>query len=135
MPTITLTIDTETLAAMQRGEAVQLTGTLRAKKAKEPARLTPEQEALFHGVSELANKKAPTLSIARLWKDIKARLSDEHPADVLDALEVCLDWTEGAEEKAYYFTSDYAQWRDRAAMDWFASEDARGVWRKARGLA
>jgi hypothetical protein len=135
MPTITLTIDTETLAAMQRGEAVQLTGTLRAKKAKEPARLTPEQEALFHGVSEMVNMKAPALSIGRLWKDIKTRLSDEHPADVLDALEMCLDWVQGAEEKAIYFVNDYAQWRERAQMDLFAAEDARAVWRKARGLA
>lgn len=135
MPTITLKIDTDTLAAMQRGEAVQLTGTLRAKKAKADARLTPEQEVLFHGVTELLDRKAPTLAIGRVWKDVKGRLSEEHPADVLDALEVCLDWVAGADEKAYFFTSDYAQWLNRAQLDLLSCEDERAAWRRQRGLA
>jgi hypothetical protein len=135
MPTITLTIDTETLAAMQRGEAFNLTGMLRAKKPKEPARLTPEQEVLFHGVRELVNLKTSGASIARIWKDIKGKLGDEHPADVLDALEICLDWCEGSDQRVYHFVADYEQWRERAQMEMFAAEDARAVWRKARGLA
>jgi hypothetical protein len=137
MPTITLTIDAETLDAMQRGEAVQLTATLRRKREKKQASLTPEQEALHKGIGELLAGRGLEAHIPKVWKDVKAALSDEHPEDVLTALDVCLDWCEGPTlaGKVAWFARDYGEWRHRAALDLMALEVERANWRKARGAS
>jgi len=134
MPTITLTIDAETLDAMQRGEAVQLTATLRRKREKKQASLTPEQEALHKGIGELLAGRGLEAHIPKVWKDVKAALSDEHPEDVLTALDVCLDWCEGSlAPKVAWFARDYDVWRERAKLDLMTLEVERTNWRKARG--
>jgi hypothetical protein len=137
MPTITLTIDAETLDAMQRGEAVQLTATLRRKREKKQASLTPEQEAMHKGISDLLASRGQESHIPKVWKDVKAALSDEHPEDVLVALDVCLDWCEGATlaPKVAWFARDYGEWRARSQGDLMGQEVERTNWRKARGAA
>jgi len=137
MPTITLTIDAETLDAMQRGEAVQLTATLRRKREKKQASLTPEQEALHKGIGELLAGRGLEAHIPKVWKDVKASLDMEHPEDVLVALDVCLDWCEGATlaPKVQWFARDYAEWRARSQGDLMGQEVERANWRKARGAS
>jgi hypothetical protein len=135
MPTITLTIDAETLDAMQRGEPVQLTATLRRKREKKAASLTPEQEALHRGLSELLAARGHEAQIPKVWKDVKAALSDEHPEDVLVALDVCLDWCDGPAlaGKIAWFARDYGEWRERSQGDLMGQEVERTNWRRARG--
>jgi hypothetical protein len=135
VPTITLTIDAETLAAMQRGEAVQLTATLRAKKPKQAAALTPEQEVLHRSVADLLHDAGATALIPKVWKDIRGKLADQHPADIMNALDLCVDWCrDGLEKSIGYFAHDYAAWLQRTQGDLMAQEVQRGQWRKARGV-
>lgn len=136
MPTITLTIDEALLGALVRGEAVHLQATLRQRKTRQPAALSPEQEALRRDVSDLLAAAGQSALIARLWPQIKAKLADEAPADVVLALETCLDWCDGPlASKAAFFVADYADWHDRARLSLMDAEPLRAQWRAQRGAA
>lgn len=132
MPTITLTIDHATLDAMARGETVELTATLRARKVKVPAALSFEGAALHHKVGELYAYHRPDMSIARAWKAIKA-LTDER-ATIEEALDICLHWTTGLKYEPEWFVKDYPQWVSRITDDLLAQEGWKEQWRKGKAL-
>jgi hypothetical protein len=119
MPTITLTIDDALLGALVRGEAVQLTATLRAKKArakKEGPVLTEDERMVYDNIRELCGDQG--LDVGRAWPPIKALMAQHGMQDVLRALEVFADvcWPDRA-KSLYYFAPDYAKWRDLAALE------------------
>lgn len=134
VPTIMLTIDDDTLAALAAGEPIQLTGTLRRKKTKKAAELTPEQAALHATIADVVTHNAPGVSVARVWTEVKKHLSNEHPEDILPALDVCIDWCVGAPERVVWFARDYAHWREQSRRTPMDAEPDRVAWRAARGL-
>ena len=136
VPTITLTIDDDTLAALVAGEAVALQATLRRKKTKQPAALTPEQDALRRAISDTLDAHGCAAHIPKVWKDVRAKLLHEPDDDLLTALDCCLDWCMGGlEAKVAWFVNDYVQWNARARMTLMDAEDERTAWRRARGVA
>jgi len=132
MPTITLTIDPDTLDAMLRGEAVTFTGTLKAKKPKADAPLSDRDRELHQTVVELYHDHDPAMSVARAWKAIKKM--DAHAADIAEALCVALDWNKGRTYAPEFFVKDFPQWCERMQIDMMDGEIARTSYRAGLGL-
>ena len=125
MPTITLTIDQETLDAMIRGEAVQLTATLKAKK---PRVERPAEDVEAHKkVTEMWAAGQSTIPVARAlraFKKLPCGLTE-----IVIPLDTAIDWNRGREYPPEWFVKDYAVWQERAGMDPFEAELERQEYR------
>ena len=133
MPTITLTIDADTLAAMVRGDAVTLTGVLRAKKPKAPAEpLSDGERMLYQTTVDLYQHHDPSMSLGRAWKAVRA--APGTPDQVAEALSLALDWNKGKAYAPEWFTKDFPEWWARCEMDLFEADTARAQYRQRLGL-
>lgn len=133
MPTLTLTIDSATLDAMFRGEAVTFTGTLKARKPKaDPAPLSDEERMLYQTTVDLYQHHDPAMPIGRAWKSVKKAAGT--PDQVAEALSLALDWNKGKAYAPEWFVKDFPEWQRRCEIDLFHAETERDQYRRRLGL-
>ena len=135
MLTITLTIDAETLDALQRGEAVTLKATGKRPRARKTAALAPDAREVYTALSALWAERQPEVPVARA---MKAHAKLGYTPEMITALETALDWNAGRVYPPEWFQKDVGAWVERAAkfaLDPFGYELDRTTYRARFGLA
>lgn len=134
MLTINLTIDADTLDALQRGEAITLKAMGKRPRPRAKRELTPEEQGAFKRAATLWAEAQPDVPVARAMKALQ-RIGNWE--DALVALDTALDWNRGRSYPPEWFAKDLPQWMERAAkfaIDPFGYEIDRAAYRARFGL-